>query len=106
MPRQVIMTQTGQTGSVLRFERHDVPSDGSAMFVAASSLQNARSMHGVSGAAWERAYDVPADHHTVPASATGQVPCRPTCTVPPLQFGLQRWGVRLHLFLAGSPGVF
>jgi hypothetical protein len=35
----------------------------------------------------------------------------PTCyfsarsTVPPLQFGLQRWGVRLHLFLAGSRGV-
>jgi hypothetical protein len=26
-------------------------------------------------------------------------------TVPPLQFGLQRWGVRLHLFLAGSRGV-
>ena len=28
-----------------------------------------------------------------------------TLTVPPLQFGLQRWGVRLHLFLAGSRGV-
>jgi hypothetical protein len=26
-------------------------------------------------------------------------------TVPPLQFGLQRRGVRLHLFLAGSRGV-
>jgi hypothetical protein len=26
-------------------------------------------------------------------------------TAPPLQFGLQRWGVRLHLFLAGSRGV-
>jgi hypothetical protein len=26
-------------------------------------------------------------------------------TVPPLQFGLQRWGVWLHLFLAGSRGV-
>jgi hypothetical protein len=30
----------------------------------------------------------------------------PRATVPPpLQFGLQRWGVRLHLFLAGSRGV-
>jgi hypothetical protein len=28
-----------------------------------------------------------------------------TSTVPPLQFGLQRWGVRLHLFSASSRGV-
>jgi hypothetical protein len=38
--------------SVRRTERHDhVPSGGSVMSVAASSLQNARSMHGVSGTA-------------------------------------------------------
>jgi hypothetical protein len=31
--------------------------------------------------------------------------CLSVSTVPPLQFGLQRWVVRLHLFLAGSRGV-
>jgi hypothetical protein len=40
-----------RAGSVLDTKRHDVPSGGSAMFVAASSLQNARSMHGVDGTA-------------------------------------------------------
>jgi hypothetical protein len=71
----------GRAGSVLNTERHDVPSGGSAMFVAASSLQNARSMHSASGTAMHGnalRMLLPADHCTVPASATGQIPCGST----------------------------
>jgi hypothetical protein len=39
------------------------------------------------------------------ALGSEQRPPRAAPTVPPLQFGLQRWGVRPHLFLAGSRGV-
>jgi hypothetical protein len=49
-----------------------------------------------------RAFDPHGTQQTVPLKAT--LP-RGVPTVPPLQFGLQRWGVRLHLFLAGSRGV-